>query len=50
MDNKRDKFGSFSGTTQVQNESFAAIYYYLFAGVMLLTAVFLFLPRISSTA
>jgi len=49
MDNKRDKFGAFSGATQMENEGFAGIYYYLFAGIMLLVAVFLFLPRVSST-
>lgn len=48
MENKHDKFGLDLGTTQIQEEGFAPIYYYLFAGIMLLVAVFLFLPRVSS--
>jgi len=48
MSNKQDKFGSVLGTTEIQNEGFAPIYYYLFAGIMLLVSVFLFLPRISN--
>lgn len=48
MENKHNKFGLVSGTSQMQDEGFAPIYYYLFAGIMLLVAVFLFLPRVSS--
>ena len=47
MQSKHNKFGSVLGTAQMQSESFVPIYYYyLFAGIMLLVAVFLFLPRV----
>jgi len=49
MSDKHSKFDNFSGTTKVQNHSFASVYYYLFTGIILLVAVFLFLPRVSSS-
>lgn len=36
-----------AGFSYTQKSEFSLVYYYLLAGVALLTAVFLFLPRIS---
>lgn len=47
MQNKNEKFGGFSSTTEIQNNNFASVYYYLLTGIALLVAVFLFLPRVS---
>jgi hypothetical protein len=48
MRNKHGQFGAFSSTTEMQNSNFAPVYYYLFTGILLLIAVFLFLPRVAS--
>lgn len=48
MYNKNEKFGGFVNATEIQNNNFAPVYYYLLTGISLLVAVFLFLPRVSS--
>jgi hypothetical protein len=46
MTNKQEKFERALSTQNIN--TFAPVYYYLFAGILILISVFLFIPRIAS--
>lgn len=47
MRDKNFEFSNSLDTTKINTNEFASVYYYLFTGITLLIAVFLFLPRVS---
>ncbi len=47
MQNKDFEFDDSLNLTKIQTGEFAQVYYYLFTGIALLVAVFLFLPKVS---
>lgn len=49
MQDKHTQFGHSLGTTQTRANQFTSVYYYLLTGIALMIAVFLFLPRVSTS-
>lgn len=48
MEHKPSSLGAISGTNKQRTDEFSLVYYYLLAGITLLVAVFLLLPRVSA--